>query len=109
MITQNISVLIFLTSFLNHADVEVNVGVNGTEFILAADDIVVPVKVLDDGEPVLKDKIITLTLEIKAGGGSTDIFVSEATLIIRAPIGGGIKETICLNFLALQLTSCVLY
>ena len=85
-------------------------GVNGTEFTLAAVDIMVPVKVLDDGEPVLKDKIITLTLLKKAGGESTDIFVSEATLIIRAPIGGGVKETICVNFLALQLTTfCVLY
>ena len=63
--------------------------VNDTRFILQAMDVVVHVKVLDDGEPVLKDKSITLTLRRTAGGQSTDILVSEATLIIRAPIGGG--------------------
>ena len=63
--------------------------VNDTRFILQAMDVVVHVKVLDDGEPVLKDKIISLTLRRTAGGESTDILVSEATLIIRAPIGGG--------------------
>ena len=63
--------------------------VNDTRFILAADDIVVHMNVLDDGEPVLKDKIIILTLRRTVGGQSTDILVSEATLIIHAPIGGG--------------------
>ena len=61
-----------------------------SRFILAAEDLSVQVTVLDDGQPLLEDKNITITLIRIAGGFLTDIIVSEAIIVLRAlpPIPG---------------------
>ena len=52
---------------------------------LAVDDESVQVTVLDDGQPLLKDKNITITLIRTFGGHSTDIIVTEAIIALRVP------------------------
>ena len=64
------------------------VNVSPDEFVLLAYDQPVNVTIVDDGEPVTNDKIITLTLE--QFGSTTrisDVFLKTATLIIRADEG----------------------
>ena len=75
-----------------HFVAEVNVSLD--EFVLLADYQPVHVTILDDGEPVTNDTIITLTLE---QFGSTekfsDIFLRTATLIIRADEGKALHHS----------------
>ena len=60
---------------------------SNTNIILGVDNFLLNVRVLDDGLPLLVDKTITITLARTAGGTTTDIILSEATLIIRAAKG----------------------
>ena len=60
---------------------------SNTSIILGVDDILLNVRVMDDGMPLLVDKTITITLRKRAGGTTNDIILSEATLIIRAAKG----------------------
>ena len=55
-----------------------------SRFIWAAEDLSVQVTVLDDGQPLLEDKNITITLIRIAGGFLTDIIVSEAIIALCA-------------------------
>ena len=66
-------------------DISVSVSVDpDSRFILAAEDLSVQVTVLDDGQPLLEDKNITITLIRIVGGFLTDIIVSEAIIALRA-------------------------
>ena len=69
------------------------------DFQLLIDDQKVNVTILDDGEPVTNDTIITLTLEQY---GSTvkfsEVFLTTATLIIRADEGKVIFTFITLPY-----------
>ena len=60
------------------------VSVDRDRFIWAVDDESVQVTVLDDGQPLLEDKNITITLIRIVGGFLTDIIVSEAIIALRA-------------------------
>ena len=51
---------------------------------MSTEDVIVRVTVVDDGQPVLEDKIINITLRRTVGGVTTDALITEATLIIRA-------------------------
>ena len=55
-----------------------------TSFILGTEDEPLQVTVLHDGQPVLDDRTITITLVRVAGGSTHDIIISKATLIIPA-------------------------
>ena len=55
-----------------------------TPFILGTEDEPLQVTVLDDGQSVVKDRNITITLVRVAGGSTHDIIISEVTLIIPA-------------------------
>ena len=59
-------------------------SVDRTSFTLGTEDEQLEVTVLDDGQPVLDDRTITITLVRVAGGSTHDIIISEATLIIPA-------------------------
>ena len=59
-------------------------SVDRTCFTLGTEDEGLLVTVLDDGQPVLDDRNITITLVRVAGGSTHDIIISEATLIIPA-------------------------
>ena len=60
------------------------VSVDRTTVILGPEDERVQVTVLDDGQSVLEDKNITITLVRRAGGSAHDILISEAILTISA-------------------------
>ena len=67
--------------------IDAEVEVNDTRVVLGGGDAQVILKVLDDGQVLLTDKIISVFLTKTAGGTTNDILVSEATLIIRAAKG----------------------
>ena len=75
------------------------VSVDRDRFIWAVDDESVQVTVLDDGQPLLEDKNITITLIRIAGGHSTDIIVTEAIIALRAlpPVPGLIFPSKCIT------------
>ena len=60
------------------------VSVDRTTVILGPENGRVQVTVLDDGQSVLEDKNITITLVRRAGGSEHDILISEAILTISA-------------------------
>ena len=74
-------------------------SVDRDRFIWAVDDESVQVTVLDDGQPLLKDKNITITLIRISGGHSTDIIVTEAIITLRAlpPVPGLIFPSKCIT------------
>ena len=66
----------------------VDVNVSPDDFELLTDDQEVNVTILDDGEPVINDTIITLTLEqYERTVEISDVFLKTATLIIRTDEG----------------------
>ena len=67
--------------------IDAEVEANDTRVVLGGGDAQVILKVLDDGQVLLTDKIISVFLTKTAGGTTNDILVSEATLIIRAAKG----------------------
>ena len=67
--------------------IDAEVEVNDTRVVLGGGDAQVILKVLDDGQVLLTDKIISVFLTKTAGGSTNDIVVSEATLIIHAAKG----------------------
>ena len=60
------------------------VSVDRTTVILGSEDERVQVTVLDDGQSVVEDKNITITLVRSAGGSAHDILISEAILTVTA-------------------------
>ena len=67
--------------------IDAEVEANDTRVVLGGGDAQVILKVLDDGQVLLTDKIISVFLTKTVGGSTNDILVSEATLIIRAAKG----------------------
>ena len=64
------------------------VNVSPDDFRLLVDDQEVNVTILDDGQPVTHDKIITLTLEqYRSTERISDVLLKTATLIIHADEG----------------------
>ena len=69
------------------------------DFRLLVDDQLVHVTILDDGEPVVNDTIITLTLEQYGSTAKiSDVVLKTATLIIRADEGKVIFTFIILPY-----------
>ena len=75
---------LLLCLLLNYLDFFTDTTVDRTCFTLGTKDEGLLVTVLDDGQPVLDDKNITITLVKVAGGSTHDIIISEASLIIPA-------------------------
>ena len=72
----------------------------------AVDDKSVQVTVLDDGQPLLKDKNITITLIRIAGGFSTDLIVTEAIIALRALPPCSSRFNIPVHFFSPPLSFC---
>lgn len=92
-----------------HFIAEVNVSVD--DFVLIIDVQEVNVTILDDGQPVANDTIITLTLEQYGSAAKiSDVVLKTATLIIRADEGKVIfrihHSSIEVGEIALPQASC---
>ena len=89
--------LLFITEHLLFSVTEVSV--DRDRFVWVVNDESVQVTVLDDGQPLLEDKNITITLIRSGGGFSTDLIVTEAIIALCAlpPVPGLIFPSKCIT------------